>query len=54
MGYVFELLWLYVGMGIVVVKRKTEFFTTNGKKKNQNKIQDGELQEERKKRDANL
>lgn len=31
-------------------KRKVEFFTTNGKKKNQNKIQDGELQEEEKER----
>ena len=29
-------------------KRKVEFFTTNGK--NQNKIQDGELQEEEKER----
>jgi len=44
---------LYVGMGIVVVKRKTEFFTTNGKKKTKTKFKTENFRK-RKKRDANL
>ena len=37
-------------MGIVVVKEKKSRILYNQRKKNQNKIQDGELQEEEKER----